>query len=85
MLRWVAVEAVHSLARHAPDSEIARFYKRLAKRRGKSKAAVAAAAKLLRVMHRMLSEGEEFAAQGRRPGGARRRGSRSGSRARGTV
>lgn len=54
MLRWVLVESVHIHARHATDSVITKFYKRLAKKRGTSKAAVAAASKLLRVIYWML-------------------------------
>lgn len=60
MLRWVLAEAVHTHVRYAPDSDITRFYKRLAKRRGTAKATIAAASKMLRVIYRMLSEGREF-------------------------
>ena len=63
ILRWLLVEAVHSHVGHAPDSDITAFYKRLAKKRGTGKAAVAAASKLLRVIFRMLVEGKAFAPQ----------------------
>ncbi len=62
MLRWILVEAVHTYARYAPDSNIAAFYRRIAKRCGTSKAAVAAASKMLRVIYWMLSEKREFVA-----------------------
>ena len=46
---------------HAPtDSYIARFYARVAQKRGKSKALVAAASKMLRIMYGMLKEGKEY-------------------------
>jgi len=61
MMRWVLVEAVHTHVRCAKDSSITKFYVRLAKTRGTSKAAVAAASKLLRVVYWMLREGREFA------------------------
>ena len=60
MLRWILVEAAHTHARYAPDSDITAFYRRIAKRRGTSKAAVAAASKMLRVIYWMLSEKREF-------------------------
>ena len=60
VLRWVLTEAVHSHARYAPDSDLAIFYRRISKRRGTSKSAVAAASKMLRVIYCMLSEGREF-------------------------
>lgn len=63
LLRHVLVEAVHSHARHAPDSNVSAFYRKIAvkRRKGRSKAAVAAAAKLLRVAYWMLLEGREYA------------------------
>lgn len=60
MLRWVLNEAVKSHTRYAPESSITKFYNRIAKKRGKSKATVAAASKLLRVMHHMLKEERMF-------------------------
>jgi len=61
MMRWVLVEAVHTHARCARDSSITKFYRCLAKTRGTSKAAVAAASKMLRVVYWMLKERREFA------------------------
>ncbi len=63
MLRWIAVEAIQTHTRHAPDSDITRFYNRLAKKRGRSKAKVAAASKLIRVIYWMLKEKKEYVAQ----------------------
>ncbi len=60
MMQWVLVEAVHTHVRCAPNSSITRFYKRLAKSRGTSKATVATAAKLLRVIYWMLKENRKF-------------------------
>ena len=58
--RWVLTECVLSHVRYAPESDISIFYKRLAKRRGKGRASVAAASKLLRVIYRMLKERRAF-------------------------
>ena len=46
---------------HAPtDSYIARFYARVAQKRGKSKSLVAAASKMLRVVFHLLKEGRKW-------------------------
>ena len=51
----------HTHVRYAnDDSDITKFYRRLAKKRGTSKATVAAASKLLRVIYWMLKEKREF-------------------------
>ncbi len=61
MMRWLLVESVHSHVRHAPsDSPISVFYKRVAKKRGMSKAAVAAASKMLRISYWMLKKRMTF-------------------------
>ena len=60
MMRWLLVETIHTYVRYAPDSDITKFYKRLAKKRGTSKAVVAAASKMLRVIYWMLKEKREF-------------------------
>ena len=60
MLRWILVQAIHSHLRHTPNSVIVRFYKRLAKKRGTSKAIVAAASKLLRIIYWMLKKKMTF-------------------------
>ncbi len=74
ILRWTLVEAVHSHRRHCPDKDacrLCRFHHRIARRRGKGKAAVAGAAKLLRIMYRMLTLNEPYRPQGRDPGNDR--------------
>ena len=60
ILRWAMVEVAMLHVRHAPDSDISAFYKRIAKKRGVGRARVAAASKLLRIIHRMLRERAEF-------------------------
>ncbi|RNJ75979.1 MAG: IS110 family transposase [Nitrosopumilus sp. D6] len=61
MMRWALVEAVHTHVRRFPETDLSIFYKRLEKKRGRSKATVAAASKLLRIMYWMLKEGKDFA------------------------
>ena len=58
--RWVLVESVLSHVRCAPNSDISKFFIRIAKKRGTSKATVAAASKMLRMIHTMLKERREF-------------------------
>ena len=48
--------------RYAEDTSLTRFFYRIAKRRGKQKAATATARKLLRVIYRLLKEKREFRA-----------------------
>ncbi len=59
-LRWVLTECIHTHAIHAKDSDITKFYNRIKKKRGSSKAAVAGASKILRVIYWMLKERREF-------------------------
>ena len=58
--RWVLTEAVHTHVTRAPNSPLSLFYYRLGKKRGLSKAAVAAAAKLLKFVYWMLTTGKDF-------------------------
>ncbi len=61
MMRWLLVESVHSHVRYTPPaSPISVFYKRIAKKRGSSKDAVAAASKLLRISYWMLKKQMTF-------------------------
>ena len=53
------VECVHAHIRTQPNSKITKFYYRLAKKKGNSKASVASAAKLLRVVYWVMREREE--------------------------
>ena len=59
-LRWILTECVHSHVRYARDSYITDCYNRIAKKRGKGKATMAAASKMLRVMHIVLTEKKEY-------------------------
>ena len=55
-LRWILVECIHAHVRLEKESSLTKFYKDLAKRRGSSKASVAAASKLLRIIYWILKE-----------------------------
>jgi transposase len=69
LLRYLLVEAVHTAVRH--DEELKRFYKRLAERRGRAKAKVAAARKLLIRAYIMLRDEIDYAEFRRRAVAAR--------------
>lgn len=60
ILRWVMTECIHTHVRCAKNSSVTKFYLRLSKKRGKSKATVAAASLLLRIIHNMLRERRKF-------------------------
>ena len=47
-------------ARFAPHSKLTQFYRRIQAKRGTSKAAVATASKMARIMYQMLKNGREF-------------------------
>ncbi|MEM4378988.1 MAG: hypothetical protein QXX85_08415 [Candidatus Nitrosotenuis sp.] len=59
-LRWALTECIHTHTRYERNSNITRFYKRVAKKKGAAKATVAAASKLLRVIYCMLREHREY-------------------------
>jgi transposase len=59
-LRWILLECVHVHIRTNKHSNITRFYERLVKRKGSSIAAVAAAAKLLKVAYWIMKEKREY-------------------------
>ena len=59
-MRHVLVEASYSHVRFVPGSRLSQFYQRISAKRGASKAAVATAAKMTRVMHQILKDGSEF-------------------------
>ncbi len=68
--RWVLVEAVHSHLRHCDAKEVCAicgFYRRVSRRRGKMKATVATAAKLLRVIYWTLKMNRPYRPQGLDP------------------
>ncbi|MGA9151661.1 MAG: hypothetical protein WBZ36_13870 [Candidatus Nitrosopolaris sp.] len=55
-LRWIMLECAHVLIRTNKNSNITQFYTRLAKIIGSSKAAVAAASKLLKIVYWVMKE-----------------------------
>jgi transposase len=66
-LRWILVEAAHNHLNHCHEKEVCRlckFHRRVSRRRGKNKAMVATAAKLLRIMYWMLKQDEPYRPQG---------------------
>ena len=56
----VLVEAAHTHVRYAPHSKLSQFYQRVKAKRGTSKATVATASKMLRIIYQMLKNGSEF-------------------------
>lgn len=66
-LRWILTEVVHTHRRFEPGSELSRFYDRITKKRGKQKAAMAAARKLLHIIYWMMLTGEEYHSHGFNP------------------
>lgn len=58
-LRWILTECVHSHIRYE-DSNITRFYRKMAKKKASAKATVAAAAKMLRVIYWILKENRAY-------------------------
>ena len=69
MLRYLLVEAVHTAIRY--DEDLKRFYKRVAERRGRPKAKVAAARKLLIRAYIMLRDEIDYGELRRRAVAAR--------------
>ena len=60
-LRWIMIECVRAHIRLNKDSNITKFYIRLAKRRGNnSKAVLAAASKLLKVVYWVMKEKRKY-------------------------
>jgi transposase len=55
-LRWIITEALHVHMRFDPGSSVSRFYRRIAKKKKKSKALVAAANKLMKIVYWVLKE-----------------------------
>jgi transposase len=67
-LRWMMTEAVHTHTRCEPDSRLSRFHAKVARRRGKQKATIATARKLLLIIYWMLVRHEPYHSQGLDPG-----------------
>jgi transposase len=66
-LRWVLVEAAHSHLLHCKEKEkcrLCQFYKRVSHRRGKNRAIVAMAAKMVRILYWMLKLNKPYMSQG---------------------
>ena len=59
-LRWIMIECVYAHMRISKNSNITRFYTRLTKRKGNSKAVVAPASKLLKVVYWVMKEKREY-------------------------
>jgi len=66
-LRWILTESAHIHVWTAPNSRLSRFHARVARRRGKQKAAVATARKLLHIIYWMLMNKEKYHSQGLNP------------------
>ena len=63
-LRWILIEAVHVHTNYCPESKLSRFHEKVARRRGKQRATVATARKLLHTIYWMLLTKEKFHCQG---------------------
>jgi transposase len=59
-LRWVLTECARTHIRLNPDSNITRFYLKLMKRKGDSKAIVATSTKLLKIAYWLLKENRPY-------------------------
>ena len=55
-LRWIMLECLHAHIRNDKNSNVTQFYHRLSKKKGNSKAAVAAASKLVKVVYWIMKE-----------------------------
>jgi transposase len=55
-LRWILTECIHVHFRTEKESSLTRFYAKLSKKKGASKATIAAASKLLRIIYWVLKE-----------------------------
>jgi transposase len=59
-LRWIMIECMYVHVRTVPESNVSKFYARLARKKGKQKAAVAAASKLLKVVYWVMKECRKY-------------------------
>jgi transposase len=55
-LRWIMLECLHAHIRNEKNSNVTQFYTRVSKKKGNSKAAVAAASKLLKIVYWIMKE-----------------------------
>lgn len=63
-LRWILTEAVHIHVVNEPDSQLTRFFLRVARKKGRQVATVATARKMLTAIYWMLFNQEEFRVTG---------------------
>jgi transposase len=63
LLRWMLVEASWTHCRKLPRGAVAKVARRVGRRRGKPQGSVAAAHKLVKIVHAMLKRRETFRAQ----------------------
>ena len=63
-LRWILTEAVHIHVVNEPDSQLTRFFLRVARKKGRQVATVATARKMLTAIYWMLFNQEEFKVTG---------------------
>ena len=59
-LRWIMLECLHVHIRNDKNSNVTQFYHRISKKKGNSKAAVAAASKLLKVVYWVMKENRTY-------------------------
>jgi len=59
-LRWIMLECLHAHIRNDKNSNITQFYHRISKKKGNSKAAVAAASKLLKIVYWVMKENRTY-------------------------
>jgi transposase len=67
-LRWILTEAVHIHLKNDPGSRLSKFYSRIERRRGKHKATIATARKLMHIIYWMLLNKEPYHGHGFNPG-----------------
>ena len=67
-LRWILTESAHVHIRYNPDSCLSKFYARVERRRGKRKAIIATARKMLHIIYWMLLNEEQYHGHGLNPG-----------------
>ncbi len=54
------IECAHVHIRSAPDSNVSRFYAKIAKKKGRQKATVAALSKLLKMLYWVMKERRKY-------------------------
>jgi len=59
-LRWIMLECLHAHIRNDKNSNVTQFYHRISKKKGNSKAAVAAASKLLKIVYWVMKENRTY-------------------------